>query len=821
MNPEGQNAVPVDPAKHPLPPADPIRPELLAPAGTIASGLVAFDSGADAVYAGLPRFNARERGGNLTVDEMSRLIAYGHKIGRRVYVTLNTLLKETELAEAADIAAALADIGPDAVIVQDIGLVHMLRTCFPSLTLHGSTQMGIHNSAGAAFAASIGLRRVILERQTTFEELTAIRKNTDIELEIFVHGALCCGRSGACLFSSWLGGWSGNRGKCKQPCRRRYFSENGNGFFFSPGDLCLLDSIPFLKKAGLAGLKIEGRLRHEDYVRSVVSAYRHMLNASPDTEAAALREARALLGATTGRKWTPGFTSTAGFAEVLQHRTLGASGLLCGRVINTAPGRFVAGLSHRLFLNDRIRVQPDSGDEGPVFTVTKMDVNGRPASRAEPRQRVTIYLDTPVARNSLIYKAGLSNPDLSPRIAKLPASRLTVDLAIAVDSRGLTVSFAGGALPAWHYPLELDEARQYPLAPDILEKEFASTRSERLATGRITATVAGRLFLPAASLKEARRAFWEWMETQPDFDKLKPGRQGLTRFNAMMNTLAFPQPGRITITVQAPPGCPSPVRATFAAKPLAEADHGTWEAILPDFCSELDLAKVRDKVRFLLSQGVKRFRVTSLYGFTLLRQAQDATIITSFPLPACNSLAVRELLDHGAGRVQAWIELDSAALNALLARARSVIELYTFGRPPILATRAVTAVRGSTARTANEPGGNAGTRKPEPGRPPRHAEADRRRRRPGGPPAHDRSGEPAGRPAGAPAPTSSVDSCSITDGRGLRFEVLKTPDGLTRLYSQQAFQIPAPADVSTFMDCSRARPGDGKPATFNYAQEWK
>lgn len=756
MTAENKHTAPPDPTRQGLQAASPAKPELLAPAGTITSGLIAFDCGADAIYAGLPRFNARERGDNLTADEMSRLIAYAHKIGRKVYVTLNTLLKETELAEAADIAAALADMGPDAVIVQDLGLVHMLRTCFPSLKLHGSTQMGLHNSAGAAFAKSIGLSRIILERQTTFEELAAIRKNTDIELEMFVHGALCCGRSGACLFSSWLGGWSGNRGKCKQPCRRRYFSEKGNGFFFSPGDLCLIENIPLLKKAGLAGLKIEGRLRREDYVRSIVSAYRHMLNATPETEATALREARGMLTATPGRKWTAGFTSSNAFTTVLQHKTLGASGLQCGRVTRVAPGRFEINLSRRLLVYERIRVQPDSGDEGPVFTVTKMDVNGKPASRVEKGQFATIYCDKPVARNSLVYKVGISNPDLSPRIAKLPASRITVDLAIAADSTGLTVTFTGGAMPAWRYPLEISEARQHPLAPETLEQEFTSTRSERLIAGRIVATISGNLFLPAASLKEARRAFWEWLDQQPGLEALQPGHQGLTRFNTLMNTLAFPKPGRITVTVQAPPGASSPVKATFTAKPIAEADHGTWEVILPDFCSELDLPAVREKVRRLLSEGIKRFRVTSVYGFTLLREARDVTIITSFPLPACNSLAVRELLDRGASRVQAWIELDSTAMNALLARARSVIEIYTFGRPPILTTRAIPAMLGP-----------------------------------------------------------------MTDGRGLKFEVVKGEKGITRLYSHVAFEIPAPEDVSTFMDCSRAKPGDAKTSTFNYQQEWK
>jgi putative protease len=733
----------------------PAKPELLAPAGTIAAGLTAFDCGADAIYAGLPRFNARERGDNCTADEMSRLIAYAHKNGRKVYVTLNTLLKETELAEAADIGAALADMGPDALIVQDLGLVRLFRECFPSLPLHASTQMGLHNSAGAAFGKSIGLSRIILERQTTFEELLAIRKNTDIELEMFIHGALCCGRSGSCLFSSFLGGWSGNRGKCKQPCRRRYFSEKGNGFFFSPGDLCLLDYVPFLKKAGLASLKIEGRLRREDYVRSVVSAYRLMLDAEPADEQNALREARSLLATTTGRKWTPGFTKTESFADVLQHETLGASGLLCGRVTHLEPGRFTVELSRRLLIYERVRVQPDSGDEGPVFTVTKMDVDGRSVHRAEKQQTCTIYCDKAVAPNALVYKVGISTPDLSARVAKLPLARATVDFEVSANSKGLSVALPGGAIPPWHYPLEIGEAQKHPLVPETLQKEFVSSRSEALGAGRITARVEGNLFLPATSLKEARRSFWEWLESQPGLEALRPGRQGLARFDAMMEALAFPTDGETVSTIQAPPGRPSPIRGDILARPIADADVLLNEVVLPDFCSETDLPKLREKIRQLAGRGVKRFRVTSVYGFTLLSGLPGLTIVTSFPLPACNSLAVRELLDRGASKVQAWIELDSGALNALLDRARGVTEVFTFGRPPLLTTRAQPAMTGP-----------------------------------------------------------------VTDGRGLHFEIVPE-DGLVRLYAEQAYRIPDPGGVSTFLDCSRARPDNNAASSFNYEQEWK
>jgi putative protease len=156
--------------------------------------------------------------------------------------------------------------------VQDLGVARMIREYFPELTIHASTQMGLHNSVGVKWAEKAGVERVILERQITMDELKTIRKSTDLELEVFIHGALCCSLSGQCLFSSYLGSYSGNRGRCKQPCRRRYFSNKGNGFFFSPQDLETLELIPELRKIGVESLKIEGRLRQPDYVYNTVTA---------------------------------------------------------------------------------------------------------------------------------------------------------------------------------------------------------------------------------------------------------------------------------------------------------------------------------------------------------------------------------------------------------------------------------------------------------------------------------------------------------------------------------------------------------------------
>ena len=214
------------------------KPELLAPAGNIVSALTAFDAGADAVYAGMKRFNARERTENFTSDEMSKLLTYAHSIGKKVYVTFNTLIKESEIVEAAEVLSELAVLKPDAVIIQDLGVLLLIREFFPSLTVHASTQMGIHNIEGVRTAASAGINRVILERQVTIPELDKIVSASPIDIEVFIHGAICCSLSGKCLFSSWHGGWSGNRGKCKQPCRYNYFKGGDEGYFFSTRDLC-------------------------------------------------------------------------------------------------------------------------------------------------------------------------------------------------------------------------------------------------------------------------------------------------------------------------------------------------------------------------------------------------------------------------------------------------------------------------------------------------------------------------------------------------------------------------------------------------------
>ncbi len=251
--------------------------ELLSPAGGQEAVIAAVQSGADAVYLGAERFNARRGAQNFDADGLAEAVQYCHLRGVKVYLTLNTLLTGRELSQALELAAHAGGLGVDALIVQDVGLIALLRRELPRLPLHGSTQMTIHNLDGVRLCADLGLERVVLSRELSKQQIAYICKNSPIEIEVFVHGALCMCYSGQCFLSSVIGGRSGNRGLCAQPCRLKY----SGGYPLSLKDLSLVEHLRDLEDMGVACAKIEGRMRRPEYVAVVTRIY-----------AAALREHR-------------------------------------------------------------------------------------------------------------------------------------------------------------------------------------------------------------------------------------------------------------------------------------------------------------------------------------------------------------------------------------------------------------------------------------------------------------------------------------------------------------------------------------------------
>ena len=260
------------------------RPELLAPAGELNSVYGAINAGADAVYLGAPNFSARAYAKNLTEEEIIQAIRYAHLFGKKIYLALNILLKESELAKALEMLRPLYREGLDAVIVQDLGLLSLIAKNYPQMEIHASTQMAVLSAEGIAFLKENNVTRVVPGRELSASEIKECRK-AGLELECFIHGAMCYSYSGKCLFSSIAGGRSGNRGRCAGPCRKPY-SVNGQKMCYpiSMKDMCAVDQISQLVEAGVDSFKIEGRMKSPEYSTGVVAVYRKAIDSYMETK---------------------------------------------------------------------------------------------------------------------------------------------------------------------------------------------------------------------------------------------------------------------------------------------------------------------------------------------------------------------------------------------------------------------------------------------------------------------------------------------------------------------------------------------------------
>lgn len=382
------------------------KPELLAPAGNIESFFAALDHGADAVYVGYRHHNARALAANFTLEEIARLNEYAHGQGARLYVALNALAREEELEELVSILAGLAQIEPDGLIIQDGAVARLCLGHFRNLNLHASTLMTVHNCAGIEQLETMGFQRAVLARELSLDEVAHIAANTHLQLETFVHGALCLSYSGLCLASSYFGGRSSLRGRCAQPCRRLYRSGRQQGYFLSTNDLSAIDLIPKLRKLGLAALKIEGRMKPASYVAAAVRAYRHVLDAPEGKENEAISAGRQILKEAYGRKPTFGFYVADQHREIITPHRSGASGRLAGNV-EWVRGKRMA-LRLRLPLNDGDRLRLDSNEaiEKSGFTIRNMISNGRSIKKASAGNLVTVGRIAQARRGDRIIKTG-------------------------------------------------------------------------------------------------------------------------------------------------------------------------------------------------------------------------------------------------------------------------------------------------------------------------------------------------------------------------------------------------------------------------------
>jgi len=419
-----------------------IMAELLAPAGNTEALDAAIGEGADAVYLGLKSFNARLRSSNFAWNQFESAVQAVHKLGKKIYVTVNTVVEESETERLYRFLSYLDKIGPDALIVQDFGVVRMVQEFFPRLVLHASTQMNASSAAAVNLLSKEGIKRVVLARELHGEEIRSIRQNTASELEVFVHGALCVSESGLCLFSSYLGGKSANRGMCTQACRRYYEAESGagakeKGYYFSPNDLQLIDRIPFLAETGVDSFKIEGRMKSAEYVGSVTAAYRYVLDHWREDKEGAVAAGKRMLATDFARAKTHFLFDGADSSKFLNPDQAGGTGIYLGKIDavrtekNAEPDDTseMSGAGQKFALLKGGSYDPESGDS---IRIHKKDDSGRVSykvqsvkkfANAKDRQESWISVPGDASRGDSVYL--LQTKSMSKRYKRVLASDLS------------------------------------------------------------------------------------------------------------------------------------------------------------------------------------------------------------------------------------------------------------------------------------------------------------------------------------------------------------------------------------------------------------
>ena len=511
-------------------------PELLAPAGSPEAFRAAVAAGADAVYLSGKRFGARKFARNFTDAEIEEAIGYAHSRDVCVYVTINTLIHDRELGGVAEYLLWLYSIGVDAVLVQDTGVVALARTIVPELPLHASTQMTIHNSDGVRWAAEQGFSRVVLARELSLEDVTRIAGETaesGIGLEVFAHGALCYCYSGQCLLSSVIGGRSGNRGMCAQPCRKPYTLVTGepdeygrptrlqelpspDRFWLSPKDLCTYKNLRELVNSPVISLKIEGRMKSPEYVATVVSKYRMALDAIGTGATSDTQEALQDLYLAFNRGFTQGYLFGKRHAAFMGRNAPDNRGYCIG-MVNRYDER-----SKTVTIRLKGSCVPGPGD-GLLFTHPENPQNEFGfALNTVPLQKegeIILKVPHPVAPGTKVCITHSVDFDVRARqvIAHSPAllrHPVPIDLKVTVDPdgklvlEGLVHTKNGREIPvSYRSDFSLVPARSHPLTREQLEQQVKKTGGTPFTIRTFSLTYDGDLFAPLAGLNRVRREF--------------------------------------------------------------------------------------------------------------------------------------------------------------------------------------------------------------------------------------------------------------------------------------------------------------------------
>jgi len=510
--------------------------ELLAPAGSFEAFKAAVENGADAVYLGGKSFSARASAANFDLEELQKAVRYAHERQVKVYVTVNILIADQEFPELLDYLFALHEIRVDAVILQDVGVAELIHTILPEMEIHASTQMTVNTSWGVQHLESLGFCRAVLARETSADEMKMIADKTPLDLEVFVHGALCIGYSGQCLMSSFIGGRSGNRGTCAQPCRMTYqlvnkekenllVQKNSGEHLLSPRDLNLAEELAELKHIGIRSLKVEGRMKRPEYVATVIRLYRQAIDRIGDQ-----REGSAVAPLLTpgehqellqvfNRDFTSGYFRENLGAELMSYSRPNNRGTRLGRVVRLEAGRLSLKLEAALHPGDGIEFWTGRGREGVTVGLIWKDqtevtegLHGETVQieffgMAQPGDRVFKTNDALLMEKARVsFQEGREQrkSPLTMRLSGHVGERLRMD--VRENERTVTVYSVSAAQTALKRPLTWDYAFQ----------QLGRLGTTPFWLDKLELEVDEGIMLPVSDLNEMRRlAVEELLQVAP------------------------------------------------------------------------------------------------------------------------------------------------------------------------------------------------------------------------------------------------------------------------------------------------------------------
>lgn len=490
--------------------------ELLSPVGDFECLKAAIQNGADAVYLGASQFSARAGDKNFDLNGLEEVVNYARLRGVDVHLALNTLIKNNEFNAALEIAKSAYELGVSAIIVQDYGLCSYLLKYFPNLPIHASTQMTIHNLEGAKQLETLGVRRAVLSRELSINEIEFIRNNTNIELETFIHGALCISYSGQCLMSSMIGARSGNRGKCAQSCRLPYqliSSKNNNsidkGYLLSPKDLCGLEFIPDLINIGVTSLKIEGRLKSPEYVATVTRIYRKYIDLALSNADYIIDEndKKDLMLAFNRGGFSNGHLSTAPNKTLIFKEKPNNMGIYIGNVANynENKGHITLNLNDKIATNDFICLENEiskyriselmignknieTAHLGQVVTIGRMKGNIKPGDRVYKIQSKTL---------SSFAKESYSSDIRKTHLNCVVFIQKNMPISIQIDNQNIHLTTSLDVLPS--------NAINNPITKERIISQISKTGNTPFTFDKIEVVLDDGLYVNISDLNNLRR----------------------------------------------------------------------------------------------------------------------------------------------------------------------------------------------------------------------------------------------------------------------------------------------------------------------------